>query len=98
MMLQRIIRILLKTHICFGTSKSTIPRIVYQLKLRIFYFHPQSDNYYKELNYQHNKAHITMNNKKSFREILMPERFIRILLKTHFLFGTANSMISRNVH
>jgi hypothetical protein len=44
-MLQRIIRILLKTHIRFGLSKSTIPRNVHQLIFRISYFHPQIENY-----------------------------------------------------
>jgi hypothetical protein len=48
-MLQRIIRIQLRTHIRFGTAKSTIPRVALQLKIRIYNFDPQIENYYKLL-------------------------------------------------
>jgi hypothetical protein len=65
-MYQIIIRILFKTQIWLGTAKSMIPRNVLQLKLRIFLFHPQIENYIKYLNYRQIKAYLQMNNKKSF--------------------------------
>jgi hypothetical protein len=88
----------LKTHIRIETAKYTIPRNVDQLKLRNTYFHPQIENYYKSLNYQHIKAYFTMNKKKRFLESLMLQRIIRIVLKTHIWIGTAKSMIPSNVH
>jgi hypothetical protein len=97
-MLPRFIRILLKTHIRFGTTKSMIPPIVHRLKFRNFYFHPQI-----KIITNHSITNTIMHIlqltiRKAIKKLLIP-RIIRIIFKkAHISFGTAKSTIPRNVH